>query len=33
LALDDLTGDLAGLAVFIPVLLLLSLVLLRAQER
>jgi ribosome-dependent ATPase len=33
LALDDLTGNLAGLAVFIPVLLLLSLMLLRAQER
>ena len=33
LALDDLTGNLAALVVFIPVLLLLSLVLLRAQER
>ena len=33
LAFADLTGNLAALTVFIPVLLLLSLVLLRAQER
>jgi len=33
LALSDLTGNLMGLVVFVPALLLLSLVLLRAQER